>query len=253
MLDQTLQHILHVRPRGQSTLESMNFVGIVNKPSSSPIQTKCPDRNRKIERYTAAEFGLYGRGENRAEEFAKHAAFWREIANPDGTVNSAYGYLIWQKTLHSFGSADWAPPYLTPWKWAAVSLAQDKDTRQAYLRFSLPEHQWFGNKDQVCTMHGQFLIREDRLYLTMVMRSNDIVRGLVYDMPWFCYLQEKMVEELKPLYPDLQIGTYTHIAHSLHLYERDISLVYDMLGEKYVPTLSSTVLHDPGHEGGSAS
>lgn len=184
------------------------------------------ERNEKIKKYTHAEFDLYESGKNRAEDFAKHAPFWREIANPDGTVNSAYGYLIYVR--RTCGERE---PY-TPWEWARTSLERDKDTRQAFIRFSLPEHQWFGNKDQVCTMHGQFMIRDDHLHLTIVMRSNDVVKGLVYDMPWFNWLIYKMRDQLIPTYPDLKIGTYTHFAHSLHMYERDLPLVLDMIGEK---------------------
>ncbi len=117
----------------------------------------------------------------------------------------------------------------TPWDWAKNCLMQDKDTRQAILRFSLPSHQWFGNKDQVCTMHGHFRIRDDRLNLTIVMRSNDAVRGLVYDMPWFCSLIFRMRADLLIHYPELKDGTYTHFAHSMHIYERDEHRVKAML------------------------
>jgi thymidylate synthase len=120
---------------------------------------------------------------------------------------------------------------MTPWEWAKESLLADKDTRQAILRFNLPEHCWQGNKDFVCTMHGNWLIREDKLNLTIVMRSNDAVLGLAYDLPWFCSLMDKMLEELKEKYPTLTKGTYTHLAHSLHIYEKNEELVKKMIGD----------------------
>jgi thymidylate synthase len=43
-------------------------------------------------------------------------------------------------------------------------------------------------------------------------------------MPWFCELQEQMAEELGVL-----PGTYTHFAHSLHLYESDLEVARRML------------------------
>ena len=119
---------------------------------------------------------------------------------------------------------------MTPWEWAKESLLADKDTRQAIIRFNLPEHCWIGNKDFTCTLTGNFLIRDDKLLLTMVMRSNDVVYGLAYDLPWFCSLMDKMLEELKPTYPNLQKGTYTHFAHSLHMYDKDESTIKSMLG-----------------------
>ena len=57
-----------------------------------------------------------------------------------------------------------------------------------------------------------------------------MVKGAVYDWPWFCSLMDQMVEELKPVYPNLTKGYYTHTTHSLHIYERDLKTVQKMLG-----------------------
>lgn len=236
-----------VAPRGQPVREITDFSFRIRNPKSEPVITKDAKRNETIVRYTADECDLYDSCSNDVEDFAKASSFWRKIANPDGTVNSAYGYLIWKNK--SFGSkyetADIhfdkyndasdvtikEPVMRTPWEWAKESLLKDKDTRQAFLKFSLPEHQWMGNKDQTCTMHANFLIREDKLHLTVVMRSNDVVLGLAYDMPWFISLMERMVDELKEAYPSLSVGSYTHTAHSFHLYERNLEMVNRMLGD----------------------
>ena len=199
-------------------------------PDASPIVTKDHKRNDIIRSYTAKEVQLYDSCTNSAEDFGKASKFWLSLANPDGTVNSAYGHLIWSK--HSAGSDFEGAGGVrrTPWEWAKESLIADKDTRQAILRFSLPEHQWVGNKDQVCTLHGNWLIRNDQLHLSIVMRSNDLTLGLVYDLCWFCGLMDKMMEELKSTYPNLTKGHYTHTVHSLHIYERDEEKVKKMLG-----------------------
>lgn len=225
-----------VAPRGLPVREITDFCFRIRNPTSEPIVTRDAERNKTIVRYTDAECKLYDSCSNDVEDFAKASKFWRKIANPDGTVNSAYGYLIWKKK--SFGShyeaSDanaGAAVMRTPWEWAKESLIKDKDTRQAFLKFSLPEHQWIGNKDQTCTMHANFLIRDNKLNFTVVMRSNDCVLGLAYDMPWFISLMERMVEELRTVYPELEVGSYTHIAHSFHLYERNLEMVNKMLGD----------------------
>lgn len=209
-------------PRGLGIRERVDYMFTIMNPTADPIVTCDEERNKVIQAYTLKEMALYNSGTNKAEDFAKASSFWNKIANSDGTINSAYGYLIWTK--RSCRSMD------TQWEWARQSLINDKDTRQAFMRFSLPDHQFWGNKDQVCTMHGNFLIREDKLHLTIVMRSNDLVLGLVYDLPWFCSLMDKMVEELKPYYPTLTKGHYTHLAHSMHIYDRDEEKVKGMLG-----------------------
>jgi thymidylate synthase len=224
-------------PRGLPVREKTDYTFRVLNPTEEFIVTKDPDRNKVIESYTAKETELYNSCANTAEEFGKASKFWEKLANPDGTVNSAYGYLIWENKCNGsqfesikIAEACWRYERRTPWEWAKESLIKDKDTRQAFLRFSLPEHQWMGNKDQTCTMHANFLIREDKLNLSVVMRSNDLVLGLVYDMPWFMSLIDRMVDELKEYYPNLTKGTYTHTVHSLHIYERNEEMVKKMLG-----------------------
>jgi thymidylate synthase len=83
-----------------------------------------------------------------------------------------------------------------------------------------------------CTLHGNWLIREDKLHLSIVMRSNDLVKGLAYDLPWFCSLMDKMIEELKPTYPTLTKGHYTHTVHSIHIYDSDEKVIRKMLGDE---------------------
>jgi hypothetical protein len=235
-------------PRGQAVREKLDYSFRVLHPTNDPIVTKDSKRNEVIASYTRKEVELYDSCTNLAEDFGRASKFWLSLANPDGTVNSAYGHLIWAKRSHgsdfeteTFVTAPATKPgegsvyatrgvRRTPWEWCVESLKRDKDTRQAVLRFSLPEHFWMGNKDQTCTLNGNFLIRNDQLHFSIVMRSNDLTLGLVYDMPWFMGLMDRMIVELKPSYPSLTKGHYTHFVHSLHIYERDEEKVLKMLG-----------------------
>jgi len=233
-------------PRGQRTREKLNYQFTVTEPKCEPIVTEDPERNEVIKNYTAKEVALYNSCTNSAEEFGRASKFWLKLANPDGTVNSAYGHLIWKKRSHGnplmeqYRDVEEAAgeypvdrnehAMRTPWDWAKESLKRDKDTRQAVLRFSLPEHFWVGNKDFTCTLHGLFLIRENRLNLTITMRSNDLTLGLVYDLPWFISLIYRMKEELRETYPEIEVGEYTHFVHSLHIYDRDEEKILKMLG-----------------------
>lgn len=234
-------------PRGQRTREKLNYQFSITEPKPTAIVTKDAERNAVIADYTAKETALYDSCSNSAENFGRASKFWLKLQNPDGTVNSAYGYLIWKLKSHGsrFESEEvqhpafpeggvyvTQPKMRTPWEWCVESLKKDKDTRQAILRFSLPEHFWVGNRDFTCTLEGIFLIREDRLNLSVSMRSNDLVLGLSYDLPWFISLMYKMKDELKEVYPNLDIGHYTHHVYSLHCYDRDEEKILKMLGRK---------------------
>jgi len=225
-------------PRGLPIREILNYSFTVNNPVSESIVTNDQDRNDVIAAYTKKETELYDSKTNLCADFEEASKYWKKIKNPDGTINSAYGHLIWMyaslgnPTFEDYQSipAGINRTKYTPWEWAKHSLIKDKDSRQALLRFSLPEHQWFGNKDQVCTIYGIFMIRGNKLHLTVRMRSNDLMLGLVYDLPWFVSLMDKMVDELKPLYSDLKKGTYTHSADSMHIYEKDEVKILKMIG-----------------------
>jgi len=225
-------------PRGFPIREKVDYNFTIINPIAESIVTHDEVRNKVIADYTSKEVELYNSLTNNVKDFAKASKFWEKLANPDGTVNSAYGYLIWGNKSHGnvfyerITNSKETPVMRTPWEWCVLSLKQDKDTRQAMLRFSLPEHQYIGNKDQTCTLHANFLIRDNKLNLSVVMRSNDLVLGLVYDLPWFVSLMDKMVDELKDTYPELTKGNYSHFVHSLHIYERDEEKVLKMLGHK---------------------
>lgn len=217
-------------PRGQKIYEITDYSFRVEDPTPEPIITLDSTRNVTIASYTEKEKVLYNSCSNRVEDFARASKFWEKLANPDGTVNSAYGALIWKDK--SLGNTDFDSDMLTPWEWSKAALMADKDTRQATMPFSRPDHFWNDNKDFVCTRHVQWQIRDDKLNMSVVMRSNDLVKGTVYDCPWFVGLMFKMIDELKLAYPQLQIGHYTHLAHSIHLYEKDIPIILGMLGRK---------------------
>lgn len=235
-------------PRGLKCMEKFNYQFRILNPTVESIVTNDIERNIVIADYSNKEFLAYNSEETnkveRAKLFFNISKFWEKLTNPDGTLNSDYGQLIFQNRSHgsdyeehfgehpSFGEGVKIKTAIrrTPWEFCKQSLRSDKDTRQAILRFSLPEHFWVGNKDMVCTLHGCFSIRDDKLNLTINMRSNDLMLGLVYDLPWFISLMYRMKTELIDIYPDLEVGEYTHYVHNIHIYERDLAKVKKMIG-----------------------
>lgn len=69
------------------------------------------------------------------------------------------------------------------------------------------------NKDIPCNICSMLKIRDDKLYWTQIMRSNDIFLGLPYNLLQFTSLQEIMAGWLK-----LELGEYMHISDSMHIY-----------------------------------
>lgn len=211
------------KPRDLLIKENTNVAFVIEDPLSCLYSNKV--RSSQI-KYIAAELLWYFMGRNDVEFIQKYAKFWKTIQNEDGTVNSAYGHLLFNKK-NEHGH--------TQYHWAIQSLLKDKDSRQAILHFNLPEHQAFQNKDFVCTVYGIFQIRNNRLNLTISMRSNDVIWGLPTDIAFFALLQSQAVSHLKKNYPDLEIGTYTHIANSFHVYEHHFNIVNEMISTEFIP------------------
>lgn len=108
---------------------------------------------------------------------------------------------------------------------AIQKLRTDPHTRQAVITLWDP---WLDNlpgmRDYPCTVALQLIRRRDRLDLHVTMRSSDVWRGLPYDVFQFSQLQLTAARLL-----GVDVGTYYHMAWSLHLYESDQAAVDEML------------------------
>jgi len=213
-----------LKVRGYETKEIVNYNFILNNPLSNLFYNEVHESKLK---YIAGELLWYFSGRNDVDYISKYSTFWKTICNSDGTCNSAYGNLIFKNT----------PQYV----WALNALQSDMYSRQAIMHFNLPEHQYIGNKDFVCTMYANFHIRPDsnnvhRLNLSVFMRSNDAVFGLMNDIVFFTLLQYQMFKHLKDTrYPDLEIGTYSHTSNSMHIYDRHYDKIEKMLEFEFKP------------------
>lgn len=207
-------------PRGLKVKELINVQFSITDPSKCLFENAV--RSSKIE-YIKREIAWYDSQSNDPSYIVKYAKMWDQIKNPDGTVNSNYGRLV-NKPDESGQSQ---------WSWAKASLKNDKDSRQAIMHFNRVEHQFDGVKDFPCTIYAIFRIVDNKLNFTVRMRSNDLIFGLPNDIAYFSILHHRMFYELKEFYLELELGSYTHSADSLHLYETHWKEVSSMLNFEF--------------------
>ena len=112
-------------------------------------------------------------------------------------------------------------------------LKKSESTRRAVISI-YSKNDLVGNdpRDIPCTCTLQFFIRQNRLHLTSYMRSNDAALGLVHDIFSFTLLQELMFSKLLLVNPKLQLGEYTHIVGSLHIYDEDLPKINHYLNKE---------------------
>jgi thymidylate synthase len=70
-------------------------------------------------------------------------------------------------------------------------------------------------RDYPCTILHQFRIRDNKLNMSVYMRSNDVWLGAAYDFFQFTRVQIAMASVL-----GIKPGKYTHHVGSLHIYEQ---------------------------------
>jgi thymidylate synthase len=105
---------------------------------------------------------------------------------------------------------------------ACEALAANPASRQIVLqlwdaRFDLPHADGAPScADIPCNVVSLLKVRDGRLEWTQIMRSNDIHRGLPYNLVQFTVLQEVMAGWLS-----LELGSYRHWSDSLHVYLND--------------------------------
>jgi thymidylate synthase len=224
-------------PRGFEIKENTNVCLILENPLNCLFKSPVRSSQKK---YISAELLWYFIGNNDISFISKFSSFWEKIAI-NGRANSAYGHLLF--TVENEYE-------LRQYQWAVSSLYKDKESRQAIIHFNMPQHQHEGNTDFPCTLYGIFHIRDNKLNFTVHMRSNDVVWGLANDIAFFTVLQCQMLNHLKVKYTDLELGTYTHIADSYHLYSHHYEIIEKLIASDLtsdsIPMLQSNLVHTQG-------
>lgn len=127
------------------------------------------------------------------------------------TYHGAYGHRL----RHSFGLDQLERAYRV--------LSANPDSRQVVLGIyhpglDLPDEGGTPvSEDVPCNVCSLLKLRGGRLEWVQVMRSNDLIRGLPYNVVQFTMIQEIMAGWL-----GVQPGSYTHFSDSLHVYESDL-------------------------------
>lgn len=186
---------------GAVAAEILNAITVIKNPTRMIVNSKA----RKMPmRYAVGELLWYLSGSNKLRDIQYFSSAWDRMSDDGETVNSCYGHKI--QSFYGFDQ----------WQDVIERLTQDPNSRQAVIHIKNPRAITDPTKDTPCTLSLQFLIRNNRLNLTVTMRSNDVWTGVPYDMFSFCSMQVMMAMRL-----GVEVGTYVHQAASLHLYERN--------------------------------
>ena len=173
-------------------------------PSDKIIHNKPRNWNLK---YAEAEWQWYLSGDPSTSKlgaiYGLVPKIWQQMADSLGLVRSNYGWQ-WQRE----NQID-----------KVVAMLKDNpETRQAAISIYDGKEIDTYRKDTPCTYAIQFTVLNNKLNMSVYMRSNDLWYGFCNDQYQFASLQEMISERT-----GYEMGTYYHHAHNLHLYKNKIT------------------------------
>ena len=177
----------------------------------NPIDNHILDKGSIVPRkwkheYADAEWQWYLSGDRNITKlgkiYGKIPSIWIKMADDEGNVNSNYGN-------------QWKRSYQL--EKVITKLRADSSTRQACISIYDGKEIYKYNNDTPCTYAVQFTIVNSKLNMCVTMRSNDLWYGFCNDQYCFSMLQQLVAQRL-----EIQVGTYYHFAHNLHLYNKQI-------------------------------
>lgn len=187
-----------------NTKELLNYSFTINDINENVIALN----GRHQPHYTIGELLWYWSGRNDVEFIKKFGSYWDKITDDGVTSNSAYGYILMKK----FG--------YNQIELAIRQLKESPHSRRAIMNINTPDRNKIITRDLQCTISLIPYIRDNKVHMTAIMRSNDIITGVPFDVTYFTEVQKYIARRL-----GLETGSYTHFDVSLHLYEKDFNKV----------------------------
>ena len=175
---------------------------------TDPADRKIINKERNWnEKYAEAEWQWYLTGDPNIDTlgrlYGKIPPIWEKMADANREVRSNYGWQ-WKRN----GQLNYA----------IQKLKEKKDTRHAVI--SIYDGKESSNRymfDTPCTCAIHFYIIDDKLDMSVMMRSNDLWYGFPNDQYCFSKLQQMVAEDV-----GIPIGKYYHFVTNLHIYNNKL-------------------------------
>ena len=198
----------HISDRGvefDGTKAIFNAGFYLHNPLDNHITT---DFRAWSHEYAKAEWEWYLSGDRNISKlgdiYGKIPQIWTRMADDNGNVNSNYGYQ-WQRN----GQLNYV----------IQKLRDKKDTRHAII--SIYDGKEASSKyafDTPCTCAIHFQVVDNKLDMSVMMRSNDLWYGFPNDQFTFSLLMKLVADAV-----DIPIGKYYHFATNMHIYNNKLN------------------------------
>ena len=186
------------------TLALFNVGFTILNPLDNIITTPWRKFNTK---YADREWEWYLSQNRSVKELKKYASIWDKMHDPNDPnelVNSNYGYQ-WNRNNQL--------------EKVINELKNNPTTRHAVITIYDGKEKDTYKYDTPCTLNICFYIRNNKLDMSVLMRSNDLIFGFCNDQVQFSRLQKLVADKL-----GIDVGTYFHYSTNLHIYPRHFNM-----------------------------
>lgn len=172
--------------------------------------------------FALAEFSWIITGSNEVSPLKFFIESYDAYSDDGKTLNGAYGY-----RLRNFFGLDQIEN-------AIECLKKDPDSRRIVLNMWSADDLTAVSKDFPCNISVILKIRDGKLDLTVLNRSNDLFLGVPYNVFVFYLLQVYIAKRV-----ECGIGVQRHFTNCLHIYKRDMDKIAEVLAANNKTTLKA--------------
>lgn len=195
------EHLYHIiscyGEKSRDTLSVYNTGFYIDNPMDNHINTAW--RNWSLD-YAKLEWQWYLSGNPNPDMVASKAKLWNTLRDNNGHVNSNYGHQ-WQR-------GDQLSKVI-------AMLNDDRSTRRAVVSLYDGKEIDKYSKDTICTLAINFFVTDNKLYMNVFMRSNDLIYGFCNDQYQFSNLLSLVSKQT-----NIEIGKYYHFVTNMHIYKK---------------------------------
>lgn len=168
---------------------------------------------------------MWQKKSNVVDELGKSAMIWRAWERPDGTIGKTYGYQLGVKHHYEYGDFDQVDNLLY--------LLKNKPMDRRMIVTMWNPADLHDMALPPCVYESLWDIADGKLNCTLIQRSGDVLAAAAsggWDTMEYAILVH-MIAQVVGLKP----GKLTHIVHNLHIYDRHIEAVKEVLDNPEYP------------------
>ena len=168
---------------------------------------------------------MWQKKSNVVDELGKSAAIWRAWEGEDGTIGKTYGYQLGKKAKYSYGELDQVDNL--------IYLLKNKPMdRRMITTMWCPEDLNEMNLPP-CVYETLWDVSDGKLNCTVIQRSGDLLAAAAsggWDTIQYALLVHMLAQVC-----GYQPGTLVHIVNNLHIYDRHMDLVKEVIENPEYP------------------